>query len=47
MFLGAALAGLAAGRLLADRIPTAQLKQGFAWLVLGVAILVIIENSNG
>ncbi len=47
MFLGAALAGLAVGRLLADRIPTAQLKQGFAWLVLGVAIFVIIENSNG
>jgi len=47
MFLGAALAGLVAGRQLADRIPTTRLRQGFAWLVLGVAIFVIIENWNG
>jgi uncharacterized membrane protein YfcA len=47
LFLGAALVGLVTGRQLADRIPTAQLRQGFAWLVLGVAIFVIIENWNG
>ena len=46
MFLGAALAGLTAGRLLANRIPTVQLRKGFAWLVLGVAIFVITENWN-
>ena len=47
IFLSAALAGLVVGRHLADQIPTKQLKHGFAWLVLGVAILVIAKNWNG
>lgn len=46
MFLGAGLLGLAGGRRLADRLPAERLRQGFAWLVLGVAIFVIIENWN-
>lgn len=46
IFLSAALVGLAGGRQLAERLPADRLRQGFAWLVLGVAIFVIFENWN-
>lgn len=44
MFLGAALAGLLAGRAFAGRLAVEHLRRAFAWFVLAVAAFVVVKN---
>ena len=44
MFLGVAVAGMLAGRLIAGRIAVAHLRRAFAWFVLAVAVFVVAKN---